>query len=123
MTVIRDIRFLAAGPQVNAKSFGGKTAMSFVHPIIVGHFDLAKSNIRDRVLTRRIDEALAEKVLAKYELPDGEEVWFRDGYLECRCTLFSESMMGFVRTIAEREDCYAIEVSQWEILHRPTRSV
>jgi hypothetical protein len=97
--------------------------MSLVHPIIVGHFDLAKSNLRDRVLTRRIDEARAQNVLANYELPGGEEVWFRDGYLECRCTLFSEPMMAFVRTIAESEGCYAIEVSQWEILHRPSRSV
>jgi hypothetical protein len=95
--------------------------MSFVHPIIVGHFDLARSNIRDRILTRSIDEAQAQTLLAKYQLPVGEEVWFRDGYLECRCTLFSEAMMGFVRALAECEDCYAIEVSQWEILHRPSR--
>lgn len=97
--------------------------MSLVHPIVVGHFDLAKSNVRDRVLTRRIDNARAEKVLAKYDMPGGEEVWFRDGYLECRCTLFSEQMMAFVRTIVEREDCYAIEVSQWEILHHPNKPV
>src|SRR5262245_53137676 len=96
--------------------------MSLVHPIIVGHFDLAKSNIRDRVLTQCIDEARAKRVLASYPLPAGEEVWFRDGYVECRCTLFWKPMMDFVRTITECEDCYAIEVSQWEILRRPSRA-
>jgi hypothetical protein len=38
-------------------------------------------------------EARAESLLAKYQMPAGEEVWFRDGYLECRCTLFSGPMI------------------------------
>ena len=92
--------------------------MSFVHPIVVGHFDMVVSNSHRQVCTRSIDVARVLQLLTEFHFPNGEEVCLRDGYLRCRW-LASDELLEFVRKVAETENCYAIEVTQWEIIHRP----
>ena len=110
----------------------GLTAMSLVHRLIVGHFDIdtfvahrpVPLRSLDVARTRAMLEVVGERAGEGEYVVDGEPLYFVDGYCDCpwlSCK-HKEKSEGFARAVAAVEDCFLIEKGVGTILH-PVRSL
>jgi hypothetical protein len=105
--------------------------MSFVHRLIVGHFDIDAFHpwrpvplrpLDDRRTRAKLDEIGKQIGEDEYEV-DGEPLYFVNGFCDCPWSSYkhNEKSEGFARAIATIEDCFLIENGAGTILH-PVRS-
>lgn len=96
--------------------------MSFIHPIVVGHFD------DDRVLhpgrpacSRLIDMALAARLLADVRPEVAREISLRDGFVYCVWlgSGHEDEVLAFAVSLASAAGCRVIELSNREVLYPP----
>lgn len=100
--------------------------MSFIHPIIVGHFGAPQSIHPGRPMcSRPIDMGHAARLIAGLPPDVARNITLRDGFVYCIWlgSGHEDQILNFALALARAEDCLVIELTQREVLFPKEKSV
>jgi hypothetical protein len=96
--------------------------MSFIHYTLVGHFPNGSSTPSSQPVTRGIDAAVVERLLAEYPPGVAALVTIQDGYARCQWApaggALSAQVFEFAYRLARQIGCLAVENGRYA-MHPP----
>ncbi|MFO0629711.1 MAG: hypothetical protein U0325_29315 [Polyangiales bacterium] len=96
--------------------------MSFIHFVLVGHFDWKSHGFKDRRLVRSIDPGGPGRILSEFPIEVAKQVHFSDGCVRCQWAPSGGARAADVRAFAYRlayeEGCMALENGR-EVFYPP----
>lgn len=96
--------------------------MSFIHFVLVGHFDWESTGFKDRRPVKSIDPKRLSRILSEFPIDVAKQVSFSDGWVRCQWAPSGGARAADVRAFAYRlaheESCVALENGR-EVFYPP----